>query len=125
MENLYTDELYGFETFYSYKELPNGLIVIDKPKEDNKYIVQFLAHGPKFDLIASALEDATYINHITGKPFIRTSILYRYLFTHAIVQINFPDNELMKSITVKDVDINRINYNLVKIICEHWRKNVL
>ena len=122
---IFTDNIYGFETFYSYRKLTNGLLVIDYPKEDNKHKIEFMAAPPGFDLVSSALEEATFINHITGKPFIRTSILYRYIFLNVIKHVNFTDNFEMESFSTNCLDLSKINYNLVKIICKAWLKEVL
>ena len=127
MENTinYKDELYPFETKYSFEKKPNGLIVIDRPTENNCYTVKFLAHGPGFELVANLLEECTYINHITGKPFVVSSLLYRKIFTSAIVQVDFPDNNLLPGFKVDQADMTTQNYNMIKIICKYWFKEVL
>lgn len=118
-------QIYGFEVHYSYEKKENGLIKIDYPKNDNKYTINFLAYGPEFGIVSKALEDATYINHITGAPFIRTSILYAAVFEKAIIEINFIDNSELQTIKVSDCNLGTINYNLIKIIAKRWIQEVL
>jgi hypothetical protein len=119
------ENIFGFELDYSFEELPNGLQKFDKPKENNCFKLKYLAKGPEFDLISTALEESTYINHITGKPFVRTSILYRQILKNIIISIDFPDNQELKSISINKTDLNTMNYTLVKMICKNWIKEVL
>lgn len=120
-----SNDMFPFELQYSFIEHPNGLCTIDTPREGNSYTLKYLALGPSFDLVASALEESTYINHITGAPFVRTSILYRTIFPLAIINVEFPDNDKLNSIDVAGTNINQINYNLIKMICKQWLKDTL
>jgi hypothetical protein len=123
---IYSEETYfPFESKYSFIEHSNGFCTIDCPKENNEFIILFLAKAPSFGLVANALEEATYINHITGKPFIRTSILYRILFSQVIINIEFPDNTKLNSIDVSSENLDNINYNLIKFVMKEWLKTVL
>ncbi len=119
------NNIYGFELEYSFIEMPNGLQKFGPPKDDNLFKLKFLAKGPEFDLVSTALEEATYINHITGVPFIRTSILYRQILKNAIISIDFPDNKSLESIIMSKADLNSMNYSLAKMVCKHWLKGVL
>jgi len=119
------NSIYGFEFKYSFEELPNGLIKFGTAKDDNSFIAKYLAKGPDFNTVATCLEEATFINHITGKPFIRTSILYRQILLNAIIQIDFPDNDKLESINISKTDINTMHYNMAKMICKNWLKGVL
>jgi len=122
---MYSKDFYEFETKCSVTKLPNDLIIVDYPKKDNLYELKFLALGPRFDIVSEALEDSTFINHITGKPFVRTSILYRKIFMSAIHSVQFPENLNIQPIIVNQTDINSMNYNLIKIICKEWLKKVI
>jgi len=119
------NDLFTFEAKYSYEQYENGLVKIDTQKVDNIFTLKFLAKGPEFDIVSLALEESTYINHITGKPFIRSSVLYRQLFQTAVVDVDFPDNPNLNPIDVASSDLNKINYNLVKIIIKEWLKKVI
>jgi len=119
------NDMFPFELQYSFVEHPNGLCIIDTPKEGNTHTLKYLAHGPSFDIVASALEEATYINHITGSPFVRTSILYRTIFPLAIINVEFPGNDKLNSIDVVNMNISQINYNLIRMICKQWLKDTL
>lgn len=125
MDSIFVNSLYPFEANFSYNILPNGVINFDYPKQDNSHTLKFIAYGPTFELVSKGLEEATYINHITGNPFIRTSILYAEIFQKAIVQVEFPDVEELKTIVVKKTDLNSLHYNLIKIVCKQWLKDVL
>jgi len=122
---VYENDLFGFEFLCSIVKQENGLIVFGKAKEDNSHKVKFLALGPRFDIIAKAAEDSTYINHITGEPFMRSSIAYRLIFMQAIKKIDFIDDEDISSIIVSETDINSVNYNLVKLVCKTWLGDAL
>lgn len=117
--------MFGFELEYSYKKLPNGLEVFGHPTEENRYVLKYLASGPEFGLVASGLEDSTFMNHLTGKPFVLTSMLYRQIFTKAIKLIEFPDNPELKTKNIAEISMDAENYNLVKMICKDWMKKVL
>jgi len=118
-------QIYGFDFKYSFEELPNGLIKFNTEKSNNSFTAKFLAKGPDFDIVSNALEEATFINHITGKPFIRTSVLYRQILLNAIIRVEFPDNEKLDAITIDNSAINSMNYNLAKLICKTWLRGVL
>jgi hypothetical protein len=118
-------QLYGFEFNYSFEELPNGLLKFDVERENNCYLAKYLARSADFDIVSNALEESTFINHITGKPFIRTSVLYRQILLNAIVRIDFPDNDKLNSIEINSNVINSMNYNLAKLICKNWLRGVL
>jgi hypothetical protein len=118
-------QLYGFEFNYSFEELPNGLLKFDAERENNCYLAKYLARSADFDIVSNALEESTFINHITGKPFIRTSVLYRQILLNAIVRIDFPDNDKLNSIEINSNVINSMNYNLAKLICKNWLRGVL
>jgi hypothetical protein len=113
--------------FYEYEERPNGLVKFSKSNQDNvnakKMII--VAHGPEFQKVAKILEDSTFINHITGKPFLVSSILYRNIFKDMIVEISFPGNEKLHKKNISNIDISKENYNLIKIVSQHWMKEVL
>jgi hypothetical protein len=117
--------MYGFEFKYSFEELPNGLMKFGSAKDNNSFTAKFLAKGPEFDTVSNALEEATFINHITGKPFIRTSILYRQIMLNAVVQVEFPDNEKVETIVINSSSINSMNYSMAKMICKTWLRGVL
>jgi hypothetical protein len=124
MDQIIASSVYVFELEYSSEILESGLVTYSYPTENNKHTLKFLAHGPTFGIVSSALEEATYINHITGAPFVRTSIFYSQIFSKAIISIDFEDEE-KKTIDVKSVDMSTINYNLIKLIVKNWVKNVL
>ena len=118
-------KVYAFEEKYAYKKLENGLVIFDYANDDNQYLLKFMAYGPTFDIISKALEESTYINHITGQPFIRTSILYQNIFTNAIIEVEFPDNEELEGFSVSQIDMRSLNYNIIKIISKRWLKDVI
>jgi hypothetical protein len=119
------DNMYGFEFKYSFEELPNGLTKFGSPNDNSSLTLKYLAKGPDFSTVSNALEEATFINHITGKPFIRTSVLYRQILLNAIIQIEFPDNERLSTIVVDSNSINSMNYSLAKMVCKNWLRGVL
>lgn len=117
--------MYPFEINYSYIKLPSGLVKIDNPQDGNCYTLKYTALGPEFELVSEILSNSSYINHITGEPFIVTSVLYREIIEKAIIYLNFDDNDDLESCDIKDIDINTLNYNLVKMISKNWIKSVL
>jgi len=124
-KNIFANELIAFEEKYSYLKLENGIEKFDYPTPENTHIMKFLAYGPSFEIVSKALEESTYINHITGEPFIRSSMLYRSIFTDAIIQIDFMHQDKVQTIKVKEININEVNYNLIKIVAKKWIKDVL
>jgi|APCry1669189369_1035219.scaffolds.fasta_scaffold00268_13 hypothetical protein len=122
MNQILANSVHVFELEYSKKNLENGLTSYSNPEEGNRHILKYLALGPTFAIVSSALEESTYINHITGAPFVRTSIFYNQIFSKAIISIEFEDGN---TIDVKSADLGAINYNLVKMIVKSWTKDVL
>lgn len=121
------DKIYPFECYYHYSMKNNGVEVFKKANKEDvgaKKII-FIARGPEFRIVAKMLEDATYINHITGKPFVVSSILYRNIFKNVIIEIDFPDNELIPKKKISEINVDAENYNLIKIIAQHWYKEAL
>lgn len=121
---IYDNKLYCFETFISVRKLDNGIILADAPNDVNCHLVRFLALPPKFDIVSQALEESTYMNHVTGESFIRTSILYKNIFKYAIKIIDIVDSGV-DQINVEQTNFGDLNYNLVKAVCKQWLKDVL
>ncbi len=121
---IYDNKLYLFEVQISIKKLENSMVIVDSPKKENSQLVRFLALPPKFDIVSQALEESTYINHITGEAFIRASILYKNIFKYAIKIIDFPDSDI-EQINVEKTNFGDLSYNLIKIISKEWAKEVL
>lgn len=115
-------DYFGFEIKYGYIKSPNGLIKFVHPTEDNTHLLKYIARGPSFELISEALTESTYINHITGLPFILTSLFYKMIFEKAIVEINFDNNDIE---SFKVSSSKNINYGLVKMVSKNWIKGVL
>lgn len=124
MNFFYGESLYPFELLFSYEQKENGLLLFDKPKEGNAHKLTYLAKGPSFEIVSNALQESTYINHITGKPFVISSILYQIVFTTAIHSITFEDEEL-DDIEISEVNFNTLNHNLIKMVAKDWIKDVL
>lgn len=116
------NDYFGFEIKYGYTKSPNGLIKFINPTEENTHVLKYIARGPSFELISEALTESTYINHITGVPFILTSLFYKMIFEKAIVEISF-DNDDIESFKVSSS--KNIHYSLVKMVSKNWIKGVL
>ncbi len=121
---IYDNKLYCFEVFVSVRKLDNGVVLIDAPSEENCHLVRFLALPPKFDIVSQVLEESTYMNHVTGEAFIRTSILYKNILKHAIKIIDVVDSDI-DQINIEKTNFGDLNYNLVKAVCKKWLKDVL
>lgn len=117
-------EIYKWEMGYELIKYENNKIKIQKAPQSEKRMTYF-AHSADFDLIAPILEEATFINHITGEPILVNTIFYREVFTKIIKRIHFYNNELPSIIIDDNFDISTIDYNLVKMIVKHWRENNL
>lgn len=116
------DQLYGFELEFGYEKLSNGLIKFNNQKTHK---LKYLAKGPSFEIVSNALIESTYINHITGKPFVLTSVLYKIIFESTIIEVRFEENEDLVSFVTKNIDVKKENYNLIKLISKHWLKAVI
>ena len=118
------NDIFGFELEYGYEVLPNGITKFFKPTNENKHILKYAARGPSFSLMSEALTESTYINHITGNPFILTSVFYKIIFEKAIIEVIFDKSDLL-SFKTNNVELSNLNYNLVKFIAKDWAKGVL
>lgn len=119
----YSDsDLFGFEMEFGYEKMPNGVV---KFSGTGEHKLKYLAKGPTFEVVANALNDSTYINHITGQPFTLSSAFYKSIFQGAIVEVSFENIEDLQSFQVASMDFQKIHYNLIKIIVKDWVKKVL
>lgn len=117
---------YQFDVKYGMEIRDSGMTVITKPtREGNNFTAKYVAYGPSFEIVSKILEDSTYANHITGEGFALASKLYENVFRHAIVSISFPGNDSLSSINIADNDFMKLQYRLIKIIAQHWLKEVL
>ncbi len=116
------DDYFGFEIKYGYIKNPNGIVKFVAPTNDNNHVLKYIARGPSFELISEALTESTYINHITGNPFVLTSLFYKMIFEKAIVEIMFDNNDIE---SFKVSSSKNINYSLVKMVSKNWIKGVL
>lgn len=121
------ESVYPFELYYHHEIKPNGISLFKSARKEDpgaKRMI-FIARGAEFLKVAKILEDSTFMNHITGKGFLVTSILYRNIFKQMILEIDFPDNENLEKKIIAEINMDVENYNLIKIVSKHWYKEVL
>jgi hypothetical protein len=70
--------------------------------------------------MSSIIEEATIINSVNGKPFLRNKILCYQIMLNFIKSIRVVDNENEEYHTVNEFTINNMEYHLVKMICKKW-----
>ncbi len=75
------------------------------------------ASGRDFDTMSQILEDATIINHITGKPIVRNRVLSRLIILRFLR--NFRD-ESNNPIAITPESIGKIHYDIVRALARSW-----
>lgn len=99
------------------------IIIFNQPN-DNTHIATIKAKNRDFATMSSIIDDATYINHVTGSPFLRTSILYHKIIKKFIEEIVLEDEDppvIYRPFENDDFTLS--HYILIKEIAKIWLKN--
>ncbi len=89
------------------------------PIEENEKQIICEARGRDYETISNILEECTVINHITGKPMIRSKIFRRMVIECFFVSWNqYDSNETMIPIT--KITINNMFEQLVRALVNQW-----
>lgn len=116
--SLIEPQLITFEIKYNSYE-KNNFINYDFIDDGEKTIIVH-SKTRTFNLMNTILETATYINHITGTPFIRTSILYREILLKFITEIQLIDEDPKLKFKPDQNNIQNLNYQLGKEVAKRW-----
>lgn len=73
-----------------------------------------------FKTMSSIIEEATIINSVNGKPFLRNKILFLKIMTHFIKSIKVISENSEECFTINESNINNMEYDVVKAICKKW-----
>ena len=102
-------------------------IVFNKDIEDDVFLMTINAKGRDFDTMSKVMEEASIINHITGKPVVRTRILYkaildRFFISADIRKMAKVEGEEEKPVTIMLENFGQIYYDLVCFLVRKWLK---
>lgn len=75
------------------------------------------ASGRDFDTMSQIMEDATIINHITGKSMIRNRVLCRLVVLRCLKNFRDGDNNVIE---VTAENIGKIHYEIVRALARIW-----
>ena len=73
-----------------------------------------------FKTMSSIIEEATIINSVNGKPFLRNKILCFKIMLNFIKSIKVVSEYSEEYFTINESSINNMEYDVVKAICKKW-----
>jgi hypothetical protein len=78
------------------------------------------AVGRDYDTMSAIMEDATIVNHITGKPMVRSSVLCRLILLRFTKSWNVKELGTDNYIPVTSELVGRLHYNVAKALARKW-----
>jgi hypothetical protein len=101
-------------------EVINVKILKENEKENpNEKQIICYARGRDYDTMSKILEETTIINHISGKPMIRSKMFRYKIMENFILKWNVLD-ENKEMMPMNPENINKMFYSLVKKITDKW-----
>lgn len=113
---------YDFDIYYSLEVTPIGskkYYFFDKPNEKTKKI-SVKALNSEWENMSTALEESTYINHITGQPLLRKKTFFECILSNFILEVTFAEETPPEVIRLGD--FNRLNYKVIREVVKTWLK---
>jgi hypothetical protein len=108
-------ELFEIEIKYDCILESNQIIGI-KCDEKGEHSVVFLCQGRSVDEMSDILEESTIINHVTGRPMIRTKVFYKMVILKFMNKIKEKD----VVVDINDSNYSKIHYDVIKNAVKKW-----
>jgi hypothetical protein len=108
---------------YKYNDLaqPIGVKIINDDAEfiENEQCLSCQVKGRDYDTMSRVLEKTTIINHISGKPMIRSRVFNKLIIVSFFISWDAVDDQ-DKTIEINNDNIGKMNYDLVKALSRKW-----
>jgi hypothetical protein len=109
-----------FEIRINFYKIENEVLSKIKIDKNGDCLLVCDASKKDFKTMSTIIEEATIINSVNGKPFLRSKILCYQIMLNFIKSIRVVDNENEEYHTVNESTINNMEYDVVKTICKKW-----
>jgi hypothetical protein len=111
----------SFKFLYSSEGDVVGVKVLpDDTEEKDTHTIVCDVKGRDFGTFSRVMEQATIINHVTGEPMARISILAQQVLLNFFTDWNLKDDETGEKIPINLENVQSMNYNLVKNLAYKW-----
>jgi hypothetical protein len=120
--SIFVNQTFQIELKFTYvlnkeKKVTGVKILAPDAQGESVYTITCDAVGKDFDTMSQILEDATVINHITGKPIVRNRVLCRLIILRFLK--NFKDGD-QNDIAVTNENIGKIHYEIIRALARSW-----
>lgn len=78
------------------------------------------AVGRDFETMSKVMEDATIINHVTGNPMVRISVLCRLVIMRFFRGWNIRDQKTGQPVPINSETLSSIRYEIVRALAREW-----
>ena len=116
------EDTFDLSLSYVVHKDDNGNIIsasVATPSDIGAEVLNCKVKGRDFDTMSKVMEDATIINHITGKPMVRSAVLCRLILTSFFVSWDAKDKKgAPKSITMESV--GQVDYKIIRVLARRW-----
>jgi hypothetical protein len=109
-----------FEIRINFYKIENEVLSKIKIDKNGDHLIICDASKRDFKTMSTIIEEATIINSVNGKPFLRSKILCYQIMLNFIKSIRVVDDENEEYHTVNESTINNMEYDVVKTICKKW-----
>lgn len=125
--SIFVDPNATFPVFLKYEDVhaSNGAavgirILSDEAEGDDVNVLVCDAAGRDFDTMSAIMEEATIINHISGKPMVRASVLCRHIALRFFKSWNLKEYDTENYLPIDAELIGKMHYNAVKALARKW-----
>ncbi len=109
-----------FEIIINFEQTSYENYVKTKICENGTYTLVCEASKRDFKTMSTIIEEATIINSVNGKPFLRNKILCFNIMKHFIKSIKVLHIDQEEYFSIDENSINNMEYDIVKAICKKW-----
>ena len=121
-ENLFNIYVH-FKYVYDEDGNESGIRIIRPENIDEDTVtIEAKATGRDYQTLSFIKEDSALINHITGKPILRTYTLYSSIIIKFFKSWNIYDEETSQPFPINLENVNKMHYLLVTSLAKQWLK---
>jgi len=91
-----------------------------KIKKDGDVRIKAVSTGRDFERMSRIIEEASIINHVTGKPLLRSSVFCKMIVSVFFNELLIESTEETNHIVINNEVINSMQYDLVKSLAQKW-----
>lgn len=94
-------------------------VSVANPAQPGAEFLNCKVKGRDFDTMSKIMEDATIVNHITGKPMVRSAVLCRLILVNFFKSWDAKDkNGMSRLLNVESV--GKVDYKIVRVLARRW-----